>query len=143
MQLSVTTNADLVRMGLQNLALEVPKIGRNQIWQAMQRAQAKMRIYPAERKDQKYRRTYYLRKNWKIGKASGAMAGYTIQNDTPYAPYVVGDAYGQRQAWMHISTDQGKRWNLVRDVIEDEVKTLPEAITDELRMVARRYKVGA
>ena len=140
MQISITTNAKLVRMGLQNLALEIPKIGRNQIWKVMQRVKARARIYPKERIGQKYVRTYRLRDSWEIGrKSSGTLEGYTIKNDTPYAPYVMGDAYGNRQAWMHISTDQGKRWTMTRDIVEDEIKTLPADISKEIDMVARRY----
>ncbi len=131
MQLSVTTNAKLVRMGLQNLALEVPKIGRAQIWAAMQRVRTRARIYPPERPRQKYIRTFRLRDNWKIGKAGDN--GYMISNTTPYTKYVMGSAYGTEQAWMHTG-----RWTLTRDLVEDELATLPENISSEINMVARR-----
>ena len=136
MRLSVTTNAQLVRTGLQNLTLAVPKIGRNQIWKAMQKARTRAKIYPKERLKQKYVRTFRLRDNWSIGKAGEN--GYMITNPTPYTKYVMGDAYGTSQAWMHISTDQGKRWTMTRTIIEEEIAMLPDEITAEINMVARR-----
>jgi len=136
MKLSIALkNAELVRKGLQDLAAEIPKIGRLQIYQTMQAIQRKMKQYPPERINQKYRRTGRLGYGWEIVSQD---KGYTIQNDTPYTKYVVGNAYGLEQAWMHISTDQGKRWNLLRDAVEDEVGKLPQAIEDEISMVARR-----
>jgi hypothetical protein len=138
MRLSITTNAKLVRMGLQNLKADVPKIGRNQIWMSMQRARRRAKIYPPERPRQKYVRTYRLRDNWKIGKSEGVKAGYSISNSTSYEPYVMGDAYGNRQAWMHKG-----RWSLIRDIMKEETQILPEAISKELQMVSSRYAVKA
>ena len=131
MRLSVTTNAQLVRTGLQNLTLAVPKIGRNQIWKAMQRARTRAKIYPPELPRQKYVRTFRLRDNWKIGKAGEI--GYMITNPTPYTKYVMGDAYGTRQAMIHVG-----RWTTIRTIIEEEIATLPDEITAEINMVARR-----
>jgi len=141
MKLSVTTNAELVRQGLENLSLEIPKIGRNQIWKAMQSVLKKRKVYPPKRRNQKYVRTGRLGKGWSIGKADGAKDGYRISNEVPYTKYVAGDAYGGSQAWMHISTDQGKRWDLTRDLVEDEMLTLPQAIQDEIDIVARRERL--
>ena len=138
MKLSVTTNAELVRTGLQNLALEIPKIGRDQIWQAMQRVLTKRKLYPPMRRNQKYVRTGRLGKGWMIGRADGAKDGYKISSETPYTKYVAGSAYGTEQAWMHVSTDQGKRWDLTRDLVETEMLTLPQGIQDEIDIVARR-----
>ena len=135
-QLSLTvTNAELVRMGLQNLAAEVPKIGQGQIWNSAQAIVKRMKQYPPERINQRYRRTGTLGYGWGVLKKNN---GYTVQNDTPYTKYVVGNAYGLEQAWMHVSTDQGKRWNVLRDVVEEEVNLLPKAINEEIDMVARR-----
>ena len=59
--------------------------------------------------------------------------GYRTSNDTPYTKRVVGNAYGIEQAWMH----QG-RWNLLRDVQDEEVAKLPDEIEKEISAVARR-----
>jgi len=137
-QLSITTNAPLVRQGLEDFSAEIPKIGRRRIYNTMLRIQALMKKYPAQRKNQKYIRTYRLRSGWKIVSKTN---GYMITNSTPYTPFVVGDAYGNRQAWMHISTDQGKRWSTLRDTAESEVEKLPAEIEDEINIVKRRYEV--
>jgi hypothetical protein len=135
-QLSITVkNADLVRKGLQDLGAEIPKIGRLQIYRTAQAVVRTMKQYPQERLGQTYIRTYTLRDGWEIQTQS---KGYTVRNDTPYTPYVVGDAFGGKQAWMHESTDQGKRWSLFRDVTEEEVAKLPDEIEKEISMVARR-----
>ena len=135
-QLSIQiNNADIVRRGLQDLSAEIPKIGRLQIYQTSQAIVRRMKIYPPERIGQLYRRTGKLGGGWMIIPNTN---GYTTRNDTPYTKYVVGNAYGLEQAWMHISTDQGKRWNLLRDVQEEEVEKLPKAIEEEITMVTRR-----
>ena len=135
-QLSISVqNAELVRKGLQDLSAEIPQIGRLQIYRTCQAIVRQMKIYPPERIDQKYRRTGRLGDSWQIQSKDN---GYTVLNDTPYTKFVVGDAYGLQQAWMHVSTDQGKRWSLFRDVTEDEVNKLPNEISNEITMAARR-----
>lgn len=135
-QLSITLkNAELVRKGLQDLAAEIPKIGKLQIYRAGQAIVRKMKEYPPERRGQRYIRTYRFQGGWTL---TGTTNGYTIRNAWDKAKYVVGNAYGLEQAWMHVSTDQGKRWNVFRDVQEDEINKLPEEISKEISMVARR-----
>lgn len=130
-QLSITVqNADLVRKGLQDLGAEIPKIGRLQIYRTSQAIVRRMKVYPPERPGQTYIRTGTLGGGWTITSNTN---GYTIRNDTPYTKRVVGNAYGLEQAWMH----QG-RWNLQRDVTEEEVQKLPDEIEKEISMVARR-----
>ena len=134
-QLSVTvTGADIVRQGLQDLEREIPRIGREQIYRTMQAIVRTMKIYPPPPSASTYVRTGTLGAGWTILPASGAMPGYMVRNDTPYTKYVVGNAYGLEQAWMH----QG-RWNLLRDVAEEETAKLPPEIENNIQMVARRY----
>ena len=135
-QLSISVqNAELVRKGLQDLGAEIPKIGRQQIYKTGQAIVRTMKQYPAERRGQRYIRTGRLGAGWTLTSNTN---GYTIRNNTPYTKYVVGNAYGLEQAWMHVSTDQGKRWNLFKDVQEDEVAKLPDEISKEISSVARR-----
>ena len=130
-QLSIQiNNADIVRRGLQDLSAEIPKIGRLQIYQTAQAIVRRMKVYPPERPGQTYIRTGRLGGGWMIIPNTN---GYTTRNNVPYTKYVVGNAYGLEQAWMH----EG-RWNLLRDVQEEEVAKLPKAIEDEITMVARR-----
>jgi hypothetical protein len=130
-QLSIQViGADLVRRGLQNLAAEVPQIGRLQIYQTEQAIVRRMKIYPPPPATSRYVRTGMLGSGWTI---TPRQDGYTISNSTPYTKYVVGTAYGTEQAWMH----QG-RWQLLRDVSDEEVAKLPRAIEDNIMQVARR-----
>jgi hypothetical protein len=131
MQLSIQIiGADLVRRGLQNLAAEIPQIGRLQIYQTQQAIVRRMKVYPPPPATSRYVRTFTLQRGWAITPRSD---GYTISNDTPYAKYVTGSAYGTDQAWMH----QG-RWQLLRDVSDEEIAKLPKAIEDNISQVARR-----
>jgi hypothetical protein len=136
MQLTITSNAEIVRQGLQDLSGEPIKIGRRKIFEAMNRITREMEAYPPERPGQKYERTGRLGFAWKV-KSLGD--GYTISNDVrslktgkTYAKYVVGSARGSDQAWMHKG-----RWLLLRDVVEKEVEKLPPEIAKEIVMVAR------
>lgn len=132
MRLSIRVRGELVRQGLEDLSKETPDIGRRRMRGVSTRILEKARKYPPKRPGQRYRRTYNLRNNWKAEAIKGNK-GYTISNRMRYAHYVVGDAYGTGQAWMHKG-----RWPLFRDITEQELKELPEAIQDEIVMVARR-----
>lgn len=123
--------AQLVRTGLQNLSAEIPRIGREQIWLAMGRIKTRMQTYPPERPNQRYIRTYTLQAGWTI-EASGSI-GYRIRNQVGYTEYVVGSAYGTGQAPVHVG-----RWQILRDVVEEEVSSLPNDIDEHITMVARR-----
>lgn len=154
MQLRVTlSRGELVRQGAQNLEAEVPQVGRRQIRTVMDRIKRRMEAYPAERPGQsktgshpilgttytavRYKRTGKLGRSWRIEKAGNS--GYIIRNDArdkrrrAYGRYVVGDAYGTGQAWMHRG-----RWQVLRDVADEEVAKLPPAVEREIEMVARR-----
>ncbi len=129
MQLSIRVQGTLVRNGLQNLDAEIPKVSRLSIYRSSQRIVQRMKTYPS-RAGSKYKRTYRFRDNWII---TAREDGYQTQNRTPYGRYVVGDAFGERQAWMHVGI-----WTPLRDVAEEEVKNLPQEISKEIVMVARR-----
>ena len=155
MRLTVKVDTGLVRQGLEDLFLETPKIGRQRIRTVMERIKRKMQEYPAERPGQsttsshpilgtvysrapgRYKRTGNLGSHWIIGD-SDKQNGYTIENTAErkgkkYGKYVVGGANGSGQAWMHKG-----RWQLLRDVTDDEVAKLPKEIRDEIKLVARK-----
>jgi hypothetical protein len=137
-QLTIKVNGELVRMGLQDLSAELPKIGRRQIRTVMNRIVRRQQAYPGERPGQTYKRTGKLFYSWKIEEVEN---GYRISNTAArkgrsYAQYVVGDAYGTSQAWMHKG-----RWELTRDVVDQEIEKLPQDIEDEIIMVARRINL--
>lgn len=134
-QLSFTVkNAQLVRMGLQNLDAEIPKIGKGQIYNAVTNIAATMRIYPPQPAGSKYKRTFVLQRSWTV---EAKEKGYAVKSDAarkgrPYTKYVVGTAWGTEQAGVNA------HWNLLRDVAEKEIAKLPPAITNEISMAARR-----
>jgi hypothetical protein len=130
-QLSIqVTGAELVRRGLQDLSAEIPQIGRLQIYQTEQAIVRRMKTYPPPPAASTYVRTGTLGGGWMITPLTN---GYTIRNDVPYTKHVVGNAYGLEQAWMHV-----ERWQLLRDVNDEEVAKLPKAIEDNITQVARR-----
>lgn len=131
-QLSIkVVGAELVRIGLQDLSKEIPEIGRLQIYRTEQAIVRRVK-YPPPAELPSYQRTYRLYKGWSIIPRPN---GYTIKNPVPYTKYVVGNAYGLEQAWMHARPG---RWPLLRDVSDDEVSKLPKEIDDNISQVARR-----
>jgi hypothetical protein len=155
MQLSISLrNGVLVRKGLQDLNKEIPQIGRQQIRTRLERIKRRMQAYPPERpgqsvrvehpvlgytiKAKRYKRTGRFGRSWSIERIGNT--GYMLKNDARdprtrrrYGHYVVGNAYGAGQAWMHKG-----RWEVLRDVAEEELQTLPPAVEREINMVARR-----
>jgi hypothetical protein len=127
--------AEIVRKGLENLSAEVPKVSRRRIYNTMLKIRTRMKKYPPPRRGQRYIRTFRLQRGWNIKQANN---GYSINNATAYTKFVVGDAFGTSQAWMHISTDQGPRWPLMRNVFDEEIKKLPAEIEDDIKVVSRR-----
>lgn len=156
MKLSIKVDGAMVRQGIENVAAAIPQIGRQRIRTVMNRIVRRMQEYPPEPTGQsraeshpvlgtiyrrakgRYKRTGKLFASWKIEEIAN---GYAIENTAAhkgrrYGQYVVGDAYGTSQAWMHKG-----RWQLFRDVTDEEISKLPPAIEDEIVMVARRNGV--
>jgi len=135
-QLSISLKgADLVRKGLQDLSAEIPKIGKLQIYRTEQTVVRRMKEYwtmnvPPELPS--YQRTGELAGGYVIIPTS---SGYMIRNSVGHTVFVVGNAYGLEQAWMHAKPGRHK---LLRDVNEEEVEKLPPEIEKEISMVARR-----
>jgi hypothetical protein len=109
----------------------MPVIGRSTIFGALTRVMQKLRIYPAQRPGQRYVRTFKFRGGWNIKKVKPV--GYQLANATTYSKYVVGNAYGLNQAWMHKD-----RWTTFRDRLDAEIAQLPETLARNFVMVARR-----
>lgn len=129
MQISLSfRNAELVRMGLQKLDAEIPKVPKKPIYQTSQAIVRRMKEYPS--RQSKYKRTYKFRGGWLI---EAYELGYRIINRVLYGFYVVGDAFGRRQAWMHVGV-----WQPLREVTEEEVAKLLPAVREELSLAVRR-----
>lgn len=137
MKLTVKVRTELVRQGLENLSKEMPEIGRRRMRTILDRVKRIMEAYPSERPGQKYIRTGRMFRSWRINKLENNK-GYSIGNvamfkGNAYPQYVVGDAYGTSQAWMHKG-----RWPNFREVTEKELEALPKALEQEIVMVAKR-----
>jgi hypothetical protein len=125
-------NAELVAMGFQNLNAEIPQIGRLPIYRTAQEIIRRLKEYPS--RVSTYIRTYVFRSGWSIDRYD---LGYRISNRVPYGHYVVGNAFGAGQAWMHQGT-----WQTFRDVADEEADKLPEAVRDELTLAIRRNNLA-
>lgn len=152
-QLSIQVRGELVRKGLQNLANEIPKVGRLQIYRTALAIRTAMRqpgskpTYPIQWASVKQMKAFFasdgfgggiphVRTNryvdaWQIETIGDK--GYRLANTAPGAKYIGGNAYGQSQAVMH----QG-RWPLFRDVADKEIAKLPDNISNEIKIVSRR-----
>lgn len=136
MRLTIKVKGELVRQGLENIEAEVPGIGRQRMRTITNRIVRRMQEYPHERPGQRYVRTGNFFSHWKIDQIE--KIGYRIENTAVrdgnrYGHWVVGDAYGTSQAWMHKG-----RWPLFRDVTEEELDKLPPQILSDIMIVARR-----
>lgn len=134
--INVTVEGQIVRQGLQNLAAEVPRVGRRQIYLAVLHIRTRMRAgYSSVARSPNYTRTRGLWSAWTIERLS---QGYTIWADPKsssgrsYAHYVVGDSEGHGQAWMHIGN-----WPVFRVVVDEEVSRLPREIERQIEITAR------
>lgn len=128
---------NMTRQGLQDLKAEVPRIGRLSIRRMMEDIRKTMRVYAPERPEQKYKRTGKFGANWKIERMEDV--GYTLSNTAQrkgkyYGHYVVGNAYGNGQAWMHKD-----RWQVFRDVVDWFIERMPKTVADAIKTVTRRY----
>lgn len=129
-------DAKIVRRGLQDLQKETPEIGRLQIRRTVDRIVKIMRVYPPPPRNSTYQRTGRLGRSWKILRLGDT--GYRIENNARfrgrrYTVYVVGDAYGQRQADVHKN-----RWNIFRDIVDQEFEKLPDLVDQHIHRVVRR-----
>jgi len=130
--ISIRVEAGATMAAMQNVRAEVPKISDRNIEKTVKRIVKHMQDYPPERSGQTYRRTYQFRNSWKITRQ---MRGYKAENTASgrsgrYGNYVVGDALGAGQAWMHTG-----RWLLFRDAVDYEMTQLPDSVEENLKLV--------
>jgi len=150
--------AELVKKSLEELGHEIPKISAGRIRGRLEGARVLLRRYPPQsykaqpfktdrqrkfffaalrdgRISVPYQRTRNLADGWRIEprKRERSTVGYALENRIGYAHWVHGNAYGMGQANYHRGN-----WPLMRDIVEDQVKALPQDIQDNIVMVARR-----
>ena len=99
-------------------------------WAQTVRAALKAEPYPAKRPGQKYVRTGRMASSWRVDRRG---KGVVISNSARgksgqfYAGHVVGNAKGERQAWMHRG-----RWYLGKNVIDRHRPALKRDVVAEL-----------
>lgn len=104
-------------------------------WGQQTRTKLRTRPYPAMRPRQKYRRTGRLANSWAVERVQPSRIRFlnrarAPRGGRPYPTFVIGDSRRQGQAWMHIG-----RWWLARNVIEEEVPALRNAMVTEIRRI--------
>jgi len=124
-------NAKIVRRGLENLAADMPLVGRLQVYRAAQDIIRIMKKYPPEPAGSVYERTYQFQQSWLLQRT---IAGYNISANpvdmfgNPYAGYVVGDETGGGQVSAHAG-----RWPKFVEVVNTRISRLPSEIELELK----------
>lgn len=91
-------------------------------WAQETRATLKGTAYPPKPPRSKYVRTGRLGSSWGVQKQG--YSKYAINNSAPYSSFVVGDARGEGQAYMHVG-----RWWLARPVMNNHTGELTKAMT--------------
>lgn len=119
----------LMPKGVKALRDQIPGIGRVRLYRAIQGVVRDMKVYPAERPNQKYKRTYGFQKSWSI---VSKPKGYAIKNSKTYGHFVVGDGLAEKQAWMHKG-----RWKLLRVVIENAMN-FGKDVRDAVRIATKK-----
>ena len=120
-----------VRNALRKLASQNPslvqQVGEKRIKEI--RTLLRRQKYPAQRPNQKYRRSGELSRRWASqNQQTGrwAITNQASHKGRLYAGYVVGDD----QAWMHRG-----RWWKARDVIEAQMKEFVRALSREIEKI--------
>ena len=149
----VNSNAKIVKKGLQDLAAEIPRVGRLQIYRVMLRARSRLRkpgkavkrpvpwdsvrqrvkvmiILRYVLKEMPYRRRGNLQKAFVIRNLKN---GYELENQLERAGYIYGDAEGKGQTRLFRG-----RYPIMRKVLDEEFDKLPTAVVAHLELVARQ-----
>ena len=136
MQLRIKVEGvDKVRVGLQQLAGEIKESAAKEIPDKLDKVIKTMQKYPAKRPGQKYKRTYKLRDNWKVekdGKKKWKISNRARFKGKEYPHYVVGDALGNRQAWMHKG-----RWKVFREVLDKSIGQIMTGVEGRVKASIR------
>jgi hypothetical protein len=151
---SFKTTAPLVRKGLENLGRDIPLVSRKRLYDIGRDIKKRMSKpglptpYPdplnwdSPQQRAKFYATNgfgggipYVRKgeyesSWVLERLEN---GYALKNPSKGAIYISGGAKGNRQSKIHAG-----RWELLRDVFEEETANLPEKILKDLKVVARQ-----
>lgn len=101
---------------------------------------ARFRVYPAKPATSTYIRTGGLGDSVEVKEStSGAVLSIDPVSPTGihYGPYVIGDANGQRQAWMHKN-----RWPLLKVVADKEKEKMFDGAVAQMEADIRERGIG-
>lgn len=148
--LEVNEDSQLVRQGLENLAADIPKVGRLGIYRTAQRIIKHMKQSGAPSTspvqwDSLLQMVAYFASNgfgrgiptvrtgeYQDGWVARPMdTGYAIENMTEGAKFIGGDEYGFSQSKIH----QG-RYPIFANVALEEIYELPADVVDQLKLTA-------
>ncbi len=113
---------------LRGLASRLPRVTDSVTypWGQRTRGALKSKKYPSKRAGQTYVRTGKLGNSWYARRPK--LGSVDIGNTAPYAHWVIGNASGEGQAWMHY-----KRWWTARPVIEERIPELTKLLSERLQ----------
>lgn len=136
------TGDDKVAIGLKKLGDAIPALAARSIMAAMNKAKEEASAqWPVAayagygvpyRPGQKYKRTGRYGSGFKVER--NGPQNYTLQNRTPYAPFVGGDSEGQGQAWMH----EG-RWPVIRETVEKFIEPMVQQVDHDIDDAAEAF----
>lgn len=151
--ISVDIQGRLVRQGLENLANEVPQIGRLGVYRIALAIRTAMRVkgskpgYPINWDSVKQKKAFFASdgfgggiphtrtdryiNTWQLERIGDI--GYRVSNQSQGAEAIAGDVVIGRQSRIH----QG-RWPVFRQVVDREVQKLPAEISKEINIVTKR-----
>lgn len=139
--ITVKVDNGRVYQSLRNVGDAIPRITDKAVKNAMTAARDEVRTYPPERPGQRYRRTgkrYRATQVVKVG-----LRAYRLESNPVYKggrtanPYVIGDAFGKGQAWMHAG-----RWKLLYPTVKRWIAPLLTEIEMSLSQLLRREGLG-
>lgn len=152
--LSVQVKADAVKNNLTKFGNGLPRAVAEPLRDAVEKARAFMARpaphprYPIHWDSERQRRWWfannvspYVRtgnyeRNWKVVQnpsSQRARYGYSLVNDTPYAKYVGGNAYGYGQSQIHAG-----RWAVLAAVFSKFIGRLPQAVRESVMIFAEK-----
>lgn len=139
-QITVKVDDSQVKSILGNAVLAVEKLPDDVMFPILAEARDEVRTYPAERPGQRYIRTgnryraTYLQKE---GRAFRLYSNPRYGSGRSADPYVVGNALGQGQAWMHVG-----RWALLYEVMMRAKERIIQKAEEEFRRILSRGPGG-
>lgn len=151
-QLTIKVNGELVRKGLQDLAAEVPKIGRQTVYEKLSDAKRELAKEPTSPKppglwDSEKQQVAFFKTDGfgggipytPTGRAARSWViralaeGWKLYNTFKGAVYLFGNYEGERQSVIHA----GRRGNF-KEVVEKHIRTLPGNIEKRIKYYARK-----